>query len=110
MLIVRSDNVIELTRGDTARLTIALNDDTTGEPYEVQPEDTLRFSVKKSTADTTLSFQKVITGSNTFHIEPSDTKMLSFGIYVYDVEITNSLGDVYTVIPPTKFKVLQEVD
>lgn len=109
MLIVRDDKVIELTRGDTARLTIALNDDVTGEAYEVQPTDILRFSVKKTTSDDYLSFQKVIEGSNTFHIEPSDTKTLAFGTYVYDVELENDLGDIYTVIPPTKFKVLQEV-
>ena len=50
-----------------------------------------------------------MTGSNQFHIEPEDTKFLSFGKYLYDVELTTASGDVYTVIVPTTFEVLKEV-
>lgn len=100
-------NTIRLTRGDTAYIHIPLttNDGT----YEMLPEDTLTFSVKKSTRETDYLFQKIITGSDIFHIEPTDTAGLAFGKYIYDVQLNTKDNDVYTVIPPSKFEVLAEV-
>ena len=100
-------NTIRLTRGDTAYLNIPLV--TTEEAYEMNPEDTLTFSVKKSTRDADYIFQKVVTGTNAFHIEPTDTSELAFGKYVYDVELNTIDNDVFTVIPPSTFEVLVEV-
>ena len=108
MLLVTSSGEVSLTRGDTARLTVSVTNDI-GEPYIIQPEDTLTLSVKKSTKDTEYLFQKTIKGYDTFHIEPEDTKPLDFGKYKYDVEIITENGEVYTVIPPTVFKILEEV-
>lgn len=109
MLYVNSDGTIKLTRGDTARISVNIENDVSGESYEVQPEDVLILTVKKSISDTDYSFQKKITGSNAFHILPSDTQLLSFGRYVYDVQITTKNSDVYTVIGPCSFEVLKEV-
>lgn len=109
MLYVNSDGTIKLTRGDTARISVNIENDVSGESYEVQPEDVLILTVKKSISDTDHSFQKKITGSNAFHILPSDTQLLSFGRYVYDVQITTKNSDVYTVIGPCSFEVLKEV-
>lgn len=100
-------NTIRLTRGDTAYLQIPLT--TTDGIYELASEDTLTLSVKKSTRDMDYYFQKVLTGSDIFHIEPSDTAELAFGKYVYDVQLNTSNGDVFTVIPPSTFEVLAEV-
>ena len=109
MLNVSEQCEIGLTRGDTARLTIAIKNDLNNEPYEMQENDTLTFSVKKSITSSEYAFQKRVTGSNVFHFEPQDTAGLSFGKYKYDVQLTTEAGEVYTVIPPTVFEVLQEV-
>lgn len=100
-------NTIRLTRGDTAYLDIPLV--TSEGAYEMNPEDTLTFSVKKTVRDADYIFQKVVTGTNTFHIEPADTVEMTFGKYVYDVELNTKDNDVFTVIPPSTFEVLVEV-
>lgn len=108
MLLVTSSGEISLTRGDTARLTVSVTNDN-DEPYVIQAGDTLTLSVKRSIKDTEFAFQKKIIGGDTFYIEPEDTDSLDFGKYKYDVEITTENGEVYTVIPPTVFKILEEV-
>lgn len=109
MLYIKSDGTVRLTRGDTARLTVPITNETDDSTYEVQDGDTLTMTVKKSCNDETPSFQKVVTGANTFHIEPKDTADMSFGKYKYDVELVTAAGDVHTVIEPTDFEVMQEV-
>lgn len=109
MLKVDSDGTIHLTRGDTARLNIEIVNEATDDLYEVLSGDTLKLTVKRAITDSVPKIQKIITGSSMFHITPEDTKDLSFGKYVYDVELTFENGDVYTVIPPTTFELLKEV-
>lgn len=109
MLHIQTDGSIGLTRGDTARLTVSISNDATNEDYELDSLDVLVLSVKKKITDTDCVFQKTITGTKTFHIEPTDTEGVPFGMYKYDVQLTTSSGDVYTVIEPTNFELLQEV-
>lgn len=109
MLYVNSDGTIQLTRGDTARLSVSISNDLTNSDYVMREEDTLRLTVKRSVNDTTPLFQKVVKGSSQFYIEPSDTKDIPFGRYLYDVELTTANEDVYTVIVPTTFEILKEV-
>lgn len=108
MLIVSKNGEIRLTRGDTARFTVAVTNDE-GKAYEIQKDDILTLSVKKDVKDVEYALQKEITGSDTFHIEPSDTAGLEFGKYKYDVQIKQAGGDIYTVIAPTEFEILKEV-
>lgn len=109
MLTVSEQCEIGLTRGDTARLTVSIKNDLNNEPYEIKETDTIILSVKKSVTSSEYAFQKRISGSNVFYFEPQDTAGLSFGKYKYDVQLTTAEGEVYTVIPPTTFEVLQEV-
>ena len=109
MLYVNKDGTIQLTRGDTARLTITIQNDLDGNDYEVAPTDTLKLTIKKTVNDSKPAVQKTVTGYSQFYIEPEDTKDLSFGKYLYDVELTTASGDVYTVIVPTAFEILKEV-
>lgn len=109
MLYVNDDGSIELTRGDTARLSVSIQNDLTGEDYTVSSTDTLRFTIKKTVNDPTPYVTKEVKGSTQFDIRPSDTRDLPYGKYVYDVELTTASGDVYTVIVPTAFKILKEV-
>lgn len=108
MLNVLDDGKVELTRGDTAWLTVNVTNDS-GEPYEIQNGDKLTLSLKKSVKDAEAVLSKTVEGSDTFHIEPKDTSGLSFAKYKYDVELTTSNGDVFTVVPPKTFEILSEV-
>lgn len=109
MLYVETDGTIRLTRGDTARLTVNVEDDITGEEYVIQPADVMILTVKRTVRDASACFQKTITGSNMFHILPTDTHELAFGKYVYDVQLTTASGDVFTVIAPSVFEIMKEV-
>ena len=53
MLYVNDDGSIELTRGDTARLSVSIQNDLTGEDYIVSATDTLRFTIKRTVNDPT---------------------------------------------------------
>lgn len=109
MFKVHGDGSIALTRGDSAHLALTIKNDVNGEEHEIQPEDTLTLSLKKSVNDDKPCMQKIIQGSTIFHIKPEDTKELKFGKYKYDVQLTTEDGDVYTVIGPETFEILSEV-
>ena len=109
MLHISPDGSISLTRGDTARLTVPITNDLTGEEYTLLENDVLTMSVKRSSTDDDLCFQKVLTGSNMFTIKPEDTRDLIYGKYEYDVQLTTAEGDIYTVVEPNIFEILPEV-
>lgn len=109
MLYIESNGTIRLTRGDTARLTVSITNTIGGQPYEIADDDTLTLSVKKNVNEPEPTIQKVIVGSDTFHIEPNDTNGLAFAKYKYDVQLTTASGDVFTVIEPSIFELMQEV-
>lgn len=104
MLTIKN-NTITLTRGDTARIDLAISKD--GETYDYSP-DTVVFSVKTSTTTPEYVFQKTVT-DGVIYIAPSDTESLPYGTYRYDVQVTTQSGDVCTVIPPSNFIVAPEV-
>lgn len=103
------DKTIKLTRGDTARLTIPIVNLANNGEYTMESGDILYFTVKKTAKDSDFLFQKSVTGSNSIHIRPEDTATLSFGKYKYDVQLTTATGDVYTVIEPSTFEVMEEI-
>ena len=100
---------ISLTRGDTLKVKLNLKN-SVGEPYVPDEGDTFRFGVKKSYKDENLLITKVIP-SNTLvlHLEPSDTKKLSFGNYFWDCQIEKANGDVFTFISKAVLKITEEV-
>lgn len=109
MLKIMKDGTIQLTRGDTARISVALTNEVDNKEYVMQKDDTLFLSIKKTINDEKALIQKMLTGENTFHIEPKDTSQLKFGQYKYDVQLTTADGDVFTVIAPTPFEIMAEV-
>lgn len=109
MFYIESNDTIKLTRGDTARLTVNIDNDVDGYEYIIQTEDTLTMTVKKGISDDIPVMQLNIKGTNVFHIKPSDTSTLDFGSYKYDIQLTTSDGDVHTVIGPATFTLLKEV-
>lgn len=109
ILYVNSDGTIQLTREDTAHFNLTIRNNVSQTDYEIQPDDTLTMSIKKSVRDVDPVVRLNIKGSSVFHIRPSDTSNLAFGKYLYDVQITTGDGDVYTVIGPTTFELMKEV-
>lgn len=109
MLYVDKNNNIRLTRGDTAKFVVSVKNETTKQPYDVLSSDTLTMTIKDSIRDGEACVQKTITGSNSFHILPSDTSDMNFGKYIYDIQLTTSDGDVYTVVEPATFELMEEV-
>lgn len=109
MFSILEDGTIRLTRGDTARFSVGAVNDLLGQSYELASDDQITFTVKKRVRDTAPLLQKTVLGYTVFHIKPTDTQSLSFGKYVYDVQITTANGDVYTIIEPTTFELLTEV-
>lgn len=109
MLYIEDNNTIRLTRGDTARLSVNITNLPSGEEYVIQDSDTLTLTIKKRESDAQYLVQKVVRGQISFHIEPSDTKDMVFGKYRYDVQLSTSSGDIYTIIEPSDFEILKEV-
>lgn len=101
---------ITMTRGDTLKLTVNLMD-ASGAPYIPQEGDAMRFACKKDYSDTEVLIEKDIPmDTMLLHLEPSDTKPLDFGDYVYDMQITFANGDVDTFIDKAIFRLTEEVD
>lgn len=109
MLYVFDDGTIQLTRGDTARLSTVISNGATGQPYEIRPNDVLTLTVKKTVKDLEPRFQKTITGTNVFHILPAGYHN-GTGTVSIDVETkTTTPTEEKQDIVPTSGKVLTKV-
>ena len=87
---------ISFTRGDTKTLTAYADN----RPFEAG--DTVRFTVKKNTASPAV-ITKTITefteqGKAVIPLAHADTKDIDFGSYIFDCELTDSSGNVYTFV------------
>ena len=105
---IKKTNII-MTRGDTAKIKIAvLNND--GSEYFPVEGDVIRFAAKRSYADSAPCILKEIPiDTRELVIEPADTKYLDQPIsLVYDIEITTKDGVVDTFIKGT-VDILEEV-
>ncbi len=101
-------DTINLTRGDTGILEISLVDGD-GNPYIPIEGDRLRFAMKKKFTDPDcLILKQIPLDTMLLEIKPEDTKSLAFSRYVYDIEFTDSVGHVSTVILG-EFNVTKEV-
>ena len=93
-----SNNNISLTRGDTVILNLDIQN------YELQDSDDVVLTVKKNVNTPTIILQKKLDFENMrFVIKPDDTSKIPYGTYKYDVQITTSEGNVYTIITPHDF-------
>lgn len=102
------DNVISLTRGDSAAFVLDLEDEN-GDPYVPNPGDVIRFAMSKTYGvDEPLIRKEVDHETMQVELEPEDTKHLAFGNYVYDIELTDESGHVTTILL-SKLKLTKEV-
>lgn len=120
-----TNNKIEMTRGDTLRIRVALYVpvlDENGtvidrEEYIPDPSDSIRFAVKHVTMKSGKQYKDpepiilkdIPISTLILQLDPTDTKNLDFDTYVYDVEITYADGTVYTFITTEEFKLTPEV-
>lgn len=107
MLYIDDDNNIKLTRGDTAPLDLEIEDDD-GNPYDYS-DDTVVLTIKKNTVTETIVLQKTFNGGP-IKLLPTDTEPLPYAVYRYDVQLTTSDGDNFTVIEPRNFELTEEVN
>ena len=101
------NNTITIVRGDTATFNVELKveDDGTMEDYTPEEGDIILFKVKKNYTDEDTIITK--TGA-TISLNHDDTKDLTPGEYVYDIEFTSSDGTVIDhVVTVNKF-IVQE--
>lgn len=121
MSVTIQNNVIKMTRGDTAIINVKMFKKMEDECIEYTPVegDTVRFALKHNTfnqartelTDTEPIFVKDIPiDTMTLTISPDDTKNLGFGGYLYDVQITFASGVVDTFIPEGRLMLTPEVD
>ena len=106
MFNVDKNNVIRLTRGDTAVINLSLK--MNGEDYVLNECDACVLTVKKRVVDEEVLLQKQLINGQ-FIIEPTDTSALPYGTYKYDVQLTTTEGVVNTVITPKDFVIDAEV-
>lgn len=102
MFTVATDNRIEVIRGDTGILELALDN------YKLKDGDKVYFTVKENYEGERLIFKEVTEfadGKVKFILTSKDTD-LKAGMYLYDVQCNLADGRVDTVITPAKFKVL----
>lgn len=107
MFRVDSNSNIAITRGDTGVLSITLTNGD-GTEYIMQSGDVLILTIKQSTRTKEVILQKNFADGQ-IKINPADTEPLSYGDYVYDVQLTTAANDVFTVITPHKFTIAEEV-
>ena len=101
------NNNISMIRGDSGVFTITITD-TNGTPVELTDGDVLTFTLRRTARNPAIVLQKNIVGGE-LDIKPADTEGLTFGTYVYDIELKRADGYVDTVIPPHEFLLLEEV-
>ena len=98
-------NNIKIIRGDSAEFDIKAYDKETHEEYVLQEGDSVIFTVKKGPKSANALIQKE---GPFVEIEPEDTEDLSYGTYMYDVQLTYADGYKDTFIQNKEFKVLGE--
>ena len=90
---------ISLTRGDSARLNLKLNN-TDGTEYELQDGDKVTLTIKKGVHASEKLFS-VDLEDGSFFIPAGATSEWDFGNYVYDVQLSSWGGVVDTLIVST---------
>lgn len=107
---------ITMTRGDTLCVNVEMTLD--GIVYVPSANDSIRFALKtpKMTGgraeykdQAPLILKPIPIDTCQLVLQPSDTKQLPFGQYVYDIEITMEDGTVDTFISESNFILAPEV-
>lgn len=102
----KKTNKILLTKGDNASFKVNIIE-ANGQIRQLFDDDTITLTVRK-TADSDIALSKTAE-NGVINIVPTDTKSLTAGTYVYDIQLTTFGGNIYTIIPISYFEIEQEV-
>ena len=106
MFEISESRVIKITRQDTAVFTLKTN-------YTLTTGDKVYLTVKEDPADTEPKLQLIVDefladGSCVFKFTTKDTDIPA-GDYLYDIQVDFADGRRYTIMYPTKFKVMDQI-
>lgn len=102
MFIYNEDtHIINYIRGDTAHFRIAVS------PFKPEEGDVLNFTVKKRDGEPAI-LKLTADNDMNFTINSEDTVDAVPGRYLYDIQLTTGIGEVYTLIGPAAF--IMDVD
>lgn len=105
MFYIFSENVIKITKGNSATIDITLVDSSSGEHFTLSDGDRILFTIKNRNGETVI--QKVITSADEYPeeegvyqcaFEPNDTISLPTGTYDYDCLLVTEDGEAITFI------------
>lgn len=107
-----SGNDIYLITGDTGFLTLKIKENDSYIDFQI--DDKIYFTVKASISTNIKTLQKIfkvneISNEITIELHPNDTQDLPARSYVYDIQYVKASGEVYTVVPPSKFILIRGV-
>lgn len=109
---------IKLTRGDSLVVKVGMKYKGTCKEYVPEPGDQVRFALKRNALEINqkdfidkdpLILKNIPISTLILELEPSDTKPLAFGDYIYDIELTHANGRVDTFIEDASFTIGREV-
>ena len=106
---------ITIVRGDTLKLTLTDIKLSDGTEYVLSDTDIVYLDVKKYATDKTAIIRKSVTkadyidGGLPFVFLPADTVGLSIGEYYFDVRLYCDDDNIYTIIPASKFCIVQNL-
>ena len=106
---------ITMVRGDTLKLTLTDIKLSDGTEYVLNDTDVVYLDVKKYQSDKTAIIRKsavkadYIDGGLPFVFYPADTVDLSIGEYWFDVRLFVDDDNIYTIIPQSKFRIVQNI-
>ena len=106
---------ITMVRGDTLKLTLTDIKLSDGTEYVLSDSDIVSLDVKKYAADKTAIISKSATkadyidGGLQFVFLPVDTVNLPIGDYYFDVRLFVDDDNIYTIIPMSKFRIVQNI-
>lgn len=114
MFKIKPNRDIILTKGDSAVIDlylISFFDNGTRKEYVPAPSDEVIFYLKSSANDySNIVMQKELKDNIYFYIKPEDTENLTCGLYYYTIKLLMETGDVFTVVPISKFKLVSGVN
>lgn len=106
---------ISIVRGDTMKMTLTDIKLSDGTDYVLSDTDIVYLDVKKYATDKTAIISKSATkadyidGGLPFVFLPADTVDLPIGEYYFDVRLFVDGDNIYTIIPMSKFRIVQNV-
>ena len=106
---------ISIVRGDTMKMTLTDIKLSDGTDYVLSDTDIVYLDVKKYATDKTAIISKsavkadYVDGGLPFVFYPADTVGLSIGEYYFDVRLYCDDDNIYTIIPASKFRIVQNI-